>query len=409
MPTISKEIFAEKLDKLMYFFLLIFSLTFYIDIPINFIVIVFALGLIKYILIRPKIKLETHHIFFVGFFLLGILVSLLFSSGGQPLAIALNAYKSLYIAPLAGLFLVFFFHVNRHRIIVLLSCVAFSLSINAIIAVLQFFYGIKIDRVIGLFSNVMLLSATHLLILPILLVIVVYAKNVPRFLKYFYSAVILINIPFVMLAGTRIVWIGLSICSVLIFVWGIKNKLKLVPIGLGILLIIFITVYFNPALKARFDSIDNISTNVNTGYQSNRERILMWRAAWQMFEDYPVFGVGLDNFYKQYKDNYKVPTAREVQWHAHNTVLNTMAQSGIVGTIGLLSLFVYLYHDVIRAWKRDKNVITVAYFFSLLGYTINLMTDVLFSGHSVKLPTYIFWLITGIYLSLNHYIKISNK
>ncbi|MDQ0205182.1 O-antigen ligase family protein [Pectinatus haikarae] len=338
-----------------------------------------------------------------------ILLSVIFNSE-QSFGTGIKAYKSMYISPLTGIFLACFFKFSKRRAIVLLSCFAAVLFVNAFTAIVQAFYGISIeDRVIGFFNDKMLLAAAHMLILPATLAVLVFTEKLPTQLSCFYLATILINIPAVILANTRIVWIGLSIVYSLILCIGIKDKMKIAAGIFAMFIIAAVVIYANPISQNRLDSITNLSINQQTGYQSNRERLLMWQSAWQMFQDYPAFGVGVNNFYQQYRDKYKEPTAVETPWHAHNLILNSLAETGAVGSVGLIVLFIYLYYDVIRTWRKDKSLAAAVYFFSLFTFSINFLTDVLFCGHYLKMPTYIFWLITGIYLSFNKYIDIEIK
>lgn len=411
LELVTRNNIAEILDKLMYLCLILFSLTFYIDIPINFITTAFVLGIIKAVITKDKIEFNSKHVWFVLFFVLMILISIIFNNGGGSFKNEILAYRSMYIGPLTGLFLVCFFNFTKERAIKLLSCLSVVLLVNACVAIVQAACGISIEngRVIGFFNDKMLLAAIHVLILPIILSVLVFAKNLPKPIKMLYLITVIVNVPAVILSNTRIVWIGLFISYSLILLLGIKNKVKVIAGIACIIAVMAVFIQMDSRVHGRFDSITNISTSSTAGYESNRERILMWQAACQMFKDHPLFGVGLDNFHDQYQDKYKIPSALETPWHAHDVLLNTIAQSGMVGTIGLIALFAYLYYNVIQTWRRYHNVSSIAYFFSLLTFNINFFTDVLFCGHYIKTPTYIFWLITGIYLSINKYIVIQTN
>ncbi len=415
LELVTRNNIAEILDKLIYFCLILFSLTFYIDIPLNFITTAFVLGIIKAVITKDKIEFNSKHVWFVLFFVLMILVSIIFNNGGGSFKREILAYRSMYIGPLAGLFLVCFFNFTKERAIKLLSCLSFVLLINAFAAIVQSFYGISMEggRVIGFFNDKMLLAATHMLILPIILAVAVFAENLPKWVRILYVLTVIANIPAVILSGTRIVWIGIAVSYILILFIGIKNKFKMILSLVVIIAMMSAIISFDTYSQGRLSSITNLSMDKNNGYQSNYERVLMWERAWQLFKNHPAFGIGVDNFYYQIQDNYKMPPPLATPWHAHNVLFNTMAQTGMVGTIGLIALFAYLYYNVIQTWIKYHNVSSIAYFFSLLTFNINFLTDVLFCGHYIKQPTYMFWLITGIYLSVNQYINIrpsqSNK
>lgn len=409
MGDISSKV-AAIIDKLIYICLILFALTFYIDIPINFLVIGFIFCLIKYFLIRQRSELNSKHLYVILFFITMILLSVIFNDQ-QSFLVGIKAYKSQYISPLTGLGIFCFFDLDKKRAQNILSIFCLILLINAVIAIYYAHNGILVDanRAVGIFDDKMLLAAAHMLILPMLLAIIVFVKNLPRRLKYFYEITLLFNIPAAILANTRIVWIGLLISFILILIIGVKNKIKAISSILCIALFAMAVIYINPTSRARLYSISNLSINYQTGYQSNRERMLMWHSALAMFVDHPLVGVGLNNFHNEYLEKYKDPTAIEPQWHAHNVFLNTLAETGIVGFIGLMSLLIYLYYDVLKAWRKNNDIVAKIYFFSLLTFSINFLTDVLFCGHYLKLPTYIFWLITGMYISLSRYAQIKKN
>lgn len=64
-------------------------------------------------------------------------------------------------------------------------------------------------------------------------------------------------------------------------------------------------------------------------------RLLLWRSAWQMALDFPIFGVGPDNFLYQYRSAYLLPAAwREPMLnHPHNIVLDWWTRLGIPGLL----------------------------------------------------------------------------
>lgn len=45
----------------------------------------------------------------------------------------------------------------------------------------------------------------------------------------------------------------------------------------------------------------------------------------------------------------------------------------------------------------------------LISYTINCLTDCMFCGYNIKMPTTIFYLFTGIYLFLNKFLLVNFK
>jgi O-antigen ligase len=87
-----------------------------------------------------------------------------------------------------------------------------------------------------------------------------------------------------------------------------------------------------PSLAARLDP------RGNTGIL----RLSLWQASLNMFLDYPIFGVGLDNFLYEYRGAYMFDTAwREPNLsHPHNLILDFATRLGSMGLMAGATLFI---------------------------------------------------------------------
>ena len=81
------------------------------------------------------------------------------------------------------------------------------------------------------------------------------------------------------------------------------------------------------------------------------ERMAMWQAAWYMYEDHPLLGVGIGNYVEAYKD-YHMPGWKKDKGHAHNYYLNVLAEMGTVGLIAYLLLLTTFFTHIIRVIRR---------------------------------------------------------
>ncbi|MDY2636564.1 MAG: O-antigen ligase family protein [Phascolarctobacterium sp.] len=83
------------------------------------------------------------------------------------------------------------------------------------------------------------------------------------------------------------------------------------------------------------------------------ERVLLWRAAWEMFLDHPVVGVGYDDWNSVYKTAYISPLAKEPDLpHCHNFYLHLLSTTGIIGTIAYFS---FLFGQIKMTIKNSIN------------------------------------------------------
>ena len=78
------------------------------------------------------------------------------------------------------------------------------------------------------------------------------------------------------------------------------------------------------------------SSRLDPAVLAAEERPRIWKAAWMMFEQAPVFGVGLRQFaWQHFVLNGQFPAPRVVGLtdHAHNLPLHVLAELGVVGLI----------------------------------------------------------------------------
>lgn len=396
----SKGKIVEVIDKMIFACLVLYALTFLVSTPINLLVTAFVLGLIKLFLVRPKVEIRSKHLYFLGIFMICTVLSVFFNEGAS-----FSEYRSYYISPLVAILLIFLFEFTKKRVLILISVASLVFFINAIYVIYQFFVEGNVGRPAGFADGYMLLCGMNLLILPIIFTLALYPSNIPNYLRVFFFITVFINIPAIIFENTRIVWIALAVVYPLIMLFSIKDKKKIV-LGL-ILLVSFSFAYFqfSPTSIQRFEMIS--STEYKD--QPNYERMLMWQSAYNMFIDHPVFGVGVGNYHEEYINNYRSPLSREDTWHPHNVLLAMLAQTGIIGGLGYIVLFIYMFYKVIIDYKNTSNYITLAFLASLTAFFINGLTDTNFVGHNLKELTYMFYLIMGNYLTLSNYLTIEYK
>lgn len=394
----------NKLDKIISFCLILYAFTFLLDFKINFLTTAFAFGIIKLFFIKPNIKINSKILYFIAAFILCTSLSIFLNDVKSLSLINLTDFKSRFLSPLIGFLLIFLFKFTKQRILILFSSFSFSLLLNAIYIIYQASQG-ESGRLIGFASNYMLLCGINVLILPVIFSLALHKSNIPYKLRLFYLLTALINIPAIILENTRIVWIAIGISYLLIILLALKNKFLSLILILIILFSSFLFFKVSPESIARFNSITNISYQ----NQSNYERLLMWQSAKNMFIEHPLFGVGIGNYHEQYMNNYRSPYSREDQWHPHNVPLAMLSETGIIGGISYFALFAYLYFHAISSYIQKKNLSSFAYLMCLISYTINCLTDCMFCGYNIKMPTTIFYLFTGIYLFLNKFLLVNFK
>lgn len=124
-------------------------------------------------------------------------------------------------------------------------------------------------------------------------------------------------------------------------------------------------------------------------------RFELWGAALRMALDYPLLGVGPDNFRWQY-GRYAQMDKWNTDIHANNLYLEWLADSGFVGFAAFLWLIgTLLIYIIKRVWRSD-DILALGLLASLITWFVH----GLFDSFIEFTPTYVaFWLITGLALS----------
>ena len=86
------------------------------------------------------------------------------------------------------------------------------------------------------------------------------------------------------------------------------------------------------------------------------QRMAIWQAAWDMFQDHPLLGVGLGNFDTAYLV-YALPGWPELPGHAHNYYLNLLAEVGLLGLGAYLALLTSFLAYTVRALRRVRTLV----------------------------------------------------
>ncbi|MES2817986.1 MAG: O-antigen ligase family protein [Pseudomonadota bacterium] len=113
------------------------------------------------------------------------------------------------------------------------------------------------------------------------------------------------------------------------------------------------------------------------------DRLIIWGVVFEVFQENPLFGVGLGNF----RDAF---FARDVllnvelgypSLHAHNTYLEILAGTGLLGLLGYLGFLLLVARELLRRWRSRRGdeaaVFTLAALGTLAAYMVFAMVDML--------------------------------
>jgi O-antigen ligase len=172
-------------------------------------------------------------------------------------------------------------------------------------------------------------------------------------------------------------------------------------IVLGVLLILFSVggalVITDSRVQGRLRDMLNFSGSV----ASNQVRIVHWRQGWDVFKENPALGVGPNAVPNARYEDLPVNerhTPHPEFYHAHQTFLTVLAESGLIGLVGFLALHLCplaaawparrSQDPQIRFWVWAQAVVFLQLF-------LNGMIDHVFT---LKPLMYIYWSVTAISL-----------
>ena len=145
----------------------------------------------------------------------------------------------------------------------------------------------------------------------------------------------------------RAAWMGMAAGALVIgSIRGRKWALALVISGM--VLVVGIS-FFSPSIESK------LMATFDPDYPANRHRLFLWARSIEMFEDYPLLGIGWGNYQTvcpEYID--KVNPKFPYKFRSHNLFLNHLAETGLVGFTALLFLLFRIISYLIKGIKKYK-------------------------------------------------------
>lgn len=212
-------------------------------------------------------------------------------------------------------------------------------------------------------------------------------------------------------ANTRGAWVDCAFATMISLIPILKAKKTKI-------LLIFIMLFVGMAALLSSDMLQNRVSSLwsqifNPGQSTIGFRFYIWQAAFGMFEDYPISGVGPDNF-KPLLSEYVSPEAanflrisEERSYNVHHAGLQVLSETGLVGVIAFV-LFIFSYLSLsVRLFRRykfhDRGLAMALFVFSIMS-TISIV----YGGYSYGGYTQVgslYFLLVGITVVLAETIE----
>tara|TARA_B100000686_G_C16756208_1_gene955651 strand:- start:716 stop:1888 length:1173 start_codon:yes stop_codon:yes gene_type:complete len=265
---------------------------------------------------------------------------------------------------------IFFWVVNairdreqRELLLKILLISAVLASLNGILQAV--FTGIsKSNRVEGTMSIYMTFAG-------VLMLVSIMALSRLIFYRKFEALVALAVSLFViclLLTLTRQAWLGLIAGAGFLIFKRNKNWLLVIPV-----FFLLVILFSSGAVKDRLWSM------VNFKDRTFLIRLDLWKGGWEIFKDHPITGCGfkcVDRVYSHYPEH-----ARVLQRYKgmHNNIVQIAVDTGLIGLIAWLSIWIKYFFVLHRRSKSLKNLEEDRWIqFGSIGITIGFFSGGLF-------------------------------
>ena len=208
------------------------------------------------------------------------------------------------------------------------------------------------------------------------------------------------------LSMTRGAWLAFIMVVVIFVLIEKRYRLLTAKICAGLAMLFLIVALISPQIQER------LSTITSTKFQSNTERVLMWKAAAEIFYDYPIYGVGQKMYFNAYNKYYITKESRERpgvigdgHTHPHNNILQRASEGGLIGLASFIGLYAYFFWKFFTQFRREKIFkfgAGMAALLILAGLQFEGLTDTNMNQVPIMRE---FWLLSGTLIAAENILK----
>ena len=385
----------------------------------------------------------------IGVFAGGLFLSALFSG---HIGAGLKVWADFFLWRFMPFMIVLFVFDNKSKVERLLCASLAGFLIDCLYAIYQgvFVYKLNIahGRAAGFVGHPMTLAGWACILLPVLLVFI-FRKDIAGKFYVGFASLFAVGCIALVFNSTRGAWLALAIVLPLISIpYILKNK-KVFMVFTSVILVIGVAIASSSSFMNRISSISDTKTN-----WSNTSRFIIWDTAYGIFKEQPMFGCGLGQFKREFKNRFAVSNEMQKDaneyhkyvknkkanklskeqkniskeklkeiantnhkvWeykalgkldHAHNNFMQMLGENGIVGLFGYTCAFGYILWYNIKNYFTNKNPYALMIFGSTGALLLQGLTEYNFgTGAVMKL----YWLVLACLIVLaSHYNKEENR
>jgi O-antigen ligase len=193
-------------------------------------------------------------------------------------------------------------------------------------------------RAIGTYSFYLSFAGNQLMIFAFVFVFMMNKNVILKKRLFYIGSLLIIGLSIAATQG-RSTWLGAGlIIFVGTFLFYRKFFWKMTGISF---ILILILLFLSPDLADRFFAI------FDTSHHNNLTRINLWKTSLLIIKDYFFIGIGPGLFH-EFVELYKVSGFYDSLAHPHNDVLLVMVQSGVIGLITWLSIWLVYFKKTVH-------------------------------------------------------------
>ena len=232
-------------------------------------------------------------------------------------------------------------------------------ALAALYGVWQFFFTPEIGRIYSTIGNPAALSSYVLLNAVIAAWLAFESVSLKE--KIFLGSIALLDVSVTVMTGTRatalalIAALGVFLVGYLVFRKKDSKKGKVVLSGCIIFLVIALALIygFRDSSFVKNNATLSRLTNISASAGTSKTRLFAWQTAWESFKEYPVLGVGPENFNiafnRHFDPGFYAYEKIETEFmRAHNIFLEMLATAGIAGFMAYLAMFISFLVLILR-------------------------------------------------------------
>jgi O-antigen ligase len=194
-----------------------------------------------------------------------------------------------------------------------------------------------------------------------------------------YGALGIFFIIFFFLARTRGAFVGLA-ASVFLFLMVLALEYKKLRKWLALLIVVLGMTLASLVYYSHTDFVRSLPASrlfeLQISNDTFQTRLWTWNSAWQGFLERPLFGWGPENFSavfdKYFDPRHYIPGQPSETWfdYAHSIVFDYLAETGILGFLSYLAIFVVFYIELFRRFKGENRILKALLASLPFGYLV---------------------------------------